>query len=271
MLLIWLNSVDFLYSEKKVVHSCKKKEFHSFQDELADYIQVQKARGLEPKTTPSVGVQDDDDDDKELFPPNQWDFSHPWPPLFSPQTVSAGGRFPVHLESVNQGFTSYPPPLIPGLTGKALQKRRLLEPHSSSSSSRSDSSSSSDGSSRRKRSRQRKQKAGTEEDTERKRNKHRRKRDETKKARRHRDSSSVNKHRERVSRGRYRKRHEKRLKEKQLAVDEGLNCDCIEEQIFKRTEFIEDKSKLKKEKKHGHEDNRTEEEKLWDQTILGVF
>ncbi|XP_074053202.1 lysine-rich coiled-coil protein 1 isoform X7 [Macrotis lagotis] len=38
--------------ESLVVNLMKnsKRTFHSFQDELADYIQVQKARGLEPKT-----------------------------------------------------------------------------------------------------------------------------------------------------------------------------------------------------------------------------
>lgn len=43
-----------LYScrEAKIVNLMKKakKTYHSFQDELADYIKVQKARGLEPKT-----------------------------------------------------------------------------------------------------------------------------------------------------------------------------------------------------------------------------
>ncbi|XP_062868037.1 zinc finger matrin-type protein 1 isoform X2 [Trichomycterus rosablanca] len=303
--------------ERKIVDLCKKKEFDSFQDELADYIQVQRARGLEPKTKQSSEIQGQEQnvedeqedegaefDEKLQFPANMSDLPRPAfysqhrRPPFNPQPIHAAGRGRFH-----QGCTPYPPPLIPGLTGRALRKRRLLETYSSSSSSHSDSSSSSYSSSssgssegsrdesrlrrKRKEGTKRRRKQGNVPDesvekTRRKRSKDRRTREDAKKARRQRDSSSENEQEKtqkekKHSRGRHKKGHGKRLKENQLSVDGGLNVgndkvQTVEQQTLERTEHIEEKSKQKKEKKKQERgDNRTEEEKLWDETILGIF
>uniref|UniRef100_A0A3B4Y4M6 Zinc finger matrin-type 1 n=1 Tax=Seriola lalandi dorsalis TaxID=1841481 RepID=A0A3B4Y4M6_SERLL len=56
--------------EKKVVDLCKsqQKSYSTFADELADYIQVQKARGINPKTSqvlPQGDTQKEDEEDEE--------------------------------------------------------------------------------------------------------------------------------------------------------------------------------------------------------------
>uniref|UniRef100_A0ABM5GR86 Zinc finger matrin-type protein 1-like n=1 Tax=Pogona vitticeps TaxID=103695 RepID=A0ABM5GR86_9SAUR len=71
--------------ENMIVNLMKnsKKTYDSFQDELADYIKVQKARGLEPKTSfrkPEEGLEYEEfeatNGHKEVFPYEQDLFSH---------------------------------------------------------------------------------------------------------------------------------------------------------------------------------------------------
>ncbi|KAK3555654.1 hypothetical protein QTP86_025738 [Hemibagrus guttatus] len=299
--------------EKKTQEDlCKKKVYDSFQDELADYIQVQRSRGLEPKTGQGSETQGhrkaesevDESGECCVQPQTVSLQSHlpapafrtqPWRPPFHPHHNPAAlrGRFPVPNQW-DQGYSSYPPPLIPGLTGKALRRGRSPESFSSSSSfsessetsySNSATSSSSEDS-RDQRRRRKKRREGTkkkreeEDDSDedlQKRRRERRKREDgsTKKPKRQRASSDEDhgkrckekKHRERVIKKRRREEDEREwnkashvevTKEDREAQGEGLK---------------EEKTKHKKEKKKpkDREDNRTEEEKLWDETILGIF
>ncbi|XP_076850992.1 zinc finger matrin-type protein 1 isoform X2 [Brachyhypopomus gauderio] len=158
--------------EKKIVGLCKsqKKVYGSFQDELADYIQVQRARGLEPKTRqgpegPAHRTAEEDvkdaaeevEDVKEAQACPSAPSSHAPPPSLHPPQwhqpfhpritqFAFSGKFPVQ-QQWNQGCPSQPPPLVPGLTGRSLHRGR--SPDSFSSSSFSDSSSSSYSSSSR--------------------------------------------------------------------------------------------------------------------------
>ncbi|CAL8336422.1 unnamed protein product [Merluccius merluccius] len=83
--------------EKMVIDLCKsqQKDYGSFADELADYIQVQKARGINTPASghpPPQGAQQKDGEDKEVAPRNS---SHHKtyvlnrPPVPSPQSSNA--------------------------------------------------------------------------------------------------------------------------------------------------------------------------------------
>ncbi|XP_060791444.1 zinc finger matrin-type protein 1 [Neoarius graeffei] len=303
--------------EKKMQEDlCKKKVYDSFQDELADYIQVQRSRGLEPKTGQGSETQGQRKTESEVeksgegcdqpqtlalqscvrapaFRTQPWHLPfhpHPNPPAFR-------GRVPVP-NKWDQGYSSYPPPLIPGLTGRALRRRRSPESLDSSSSSFSDSSSSyssttttSSSSSEDRRRRRKKRREGTkrrrddddddsEEDVQRrKRERRRREGGSAKKPKRQRGSSDEDhakrwkekKHRDRVAKKRRREEDEgdwNTASHVAMAKGEGEGGGEAQSEGLK-----EEKAKHKKEKKKpkDREDNRTEEEKLWDETILGIF
>ncbi|MCI4386936.1 hypothetical protein PGIGA_G00068500 [Pangasianodon gigas] len=300
--------------EKKIQDDlCKKKVYDSFQDELADYIQVQRSRGLEPKTGQGSETQgqrkaetevDESGeccDQPQILPlqsrlPAPAFRTHPWRPPFHPHPNPAAfrGRFPVPNQW-DQGYSSYPPPLIPGLTGRALRRGRSPESFSSSSSfsdssssysSTSSSSSSEDSRERRRRKKKRREgmkkrreeEDDSEEDVQRKRRERRRREDgSAKKPKRQRESSDEDhgkrwkekKHRERVTKKRRREEDEgewNRVSHVEMMKGEG-------EGEAQSEGLKEEKAKHKKEKKKpkDREDNRTEEEKLWDETILGIF
>ncbi|XP_034167279.2 zinc finger matrin-type protein 1 isoform X3 [Pangasianodon hypophthalmus] len=298
--------------EKKIQEDlCKKKVYDSFQDELADYIQVQRSRGLEPKTGQGSETQgqrkaetevDESGeccDQPQILPlqsrlPAPAFRAHPWRPPFHPHPNPAAfrGRFPVPNQW-DQGNSSYPPPLIPGLTGRALRRGRSPESFSSSSSfsdsssSYSSSSSSSEDSRERRRWRKkrrdgmkkrREEEDDSEEDVQRKRRERRRREDgSAKKPKRQRESSDEDhgkrwkekKHKERVTKKRRREEDEgewNRVSHVEMTKGEG-------EGEAQSEGLKEEKAKHKKEKKKpkDREDNRTEEEKLWDETILGIF
>ncbi|XP_058271406.1 zinc finger matrin-type protein 1 isoform X2 [Hemibagrus wyckioides] len=295
--------------EKKTQEdSCKKKVYDSFQDELADYIQVQRSRGLEPKTGKGSETQEhrkaesevDESGECRVQPqtvslqsrlPAPAFRTQPWRPPFHPRHNPAAlrGRFPVPNQW-DQGYSSYPPPLIPGLTGRALRRGRSPESSSSSSSfsdsSSSYSSSSSSEDSRDRRRRRKKRREGTKKQREeeddsdedlQKRRRERRKREDgsAKQPKRQRGSSDEDhgkrckekKHRERVTKKRRREEDEREW-------DKASHVEVAKEDKEEQGEGLkEEKTKHKKEKKKpkDREDNRTEEEKLWDETILGIF
>lgn len=289
---------------------CKKKVYDSFQDELADYIQVQRSRGLEPKTgqgsenqgpRKAESVVDESGeccDQPQILSlqsrlPAPAFRTQPWRPPFHPHPnpVAFRGRFPVPNQW-DQGYSSYPPPLIPGLTGRALHRGRSPESFSSSSSfsdsSSSYSSSSSEDSRDRRRRRRKKRREGTkkrrEEDGDsegdvQRRSRERRRKDDgsAKKPKRHRGSSDEDhgkrwkekKHRERVTKKRRREEDEGDwTRVSHVAMTKGEGEGEAQSEGLK-----EEKAKHKKEKKKpkDREDNRTEEEKLWDETIVGIF
>ncbi|MCJ8741174.1 hypothetical protein PDJAM_G00067690 [Pangasius djambal] len=298
--------------EKKMQEDlCKKKVYDSFQEELADYIQVQRSRGLEPKTGQGSETQGQRKAESEVdesgecgdqpqilslqsrLPAPAFQ-THPWRPPFHPHPNPAAfrGRFPAPNQW-DQGYSAYPPPLIPGLTGRALRRGRSPESFSSSSSfsdsSSSYSSTSSSEDSRDRRRRRKKRREGmkkrreeegdSEEDVQRKRRERRRREDgSAKKPKRQRGSSSDDdpgkrwkekKPRERVTKKRRREEDEgewNRVSHVAMMKEEG-------EGEAQSEGLKEEKAKHKKEKKKpkDREDNRTEEEKLWDETILGIF
>ncbi|XP_016426632.1 zinc finger matrin-type protein 1 [Sinocyclocheilus rhinocerous] len=320
-----------IVKEKKVMELCKsqKKVYDSFQDELADYIQVQKARGLEPKAGPGTIGQANKDLDESVKegPQKAEEMPHPGKlvPRFPPPGFPQPHWHPHFQSQVNQfGFgmrgpvphyrPGYMPHVHPPFTPGHLCKRgRSPESFSSSSfsdsssytSSSSDSSSSYDSKERRRRKRKMKkggksrrdQEEGS--DTERGERKKRRKgdrggsvegEDDRKKwkERRKRERSS-SEDEESIGKSRASKKsrrhgdgqHAKRRKEAELLVKQEIEVHeepqgKMEEQVEVRTETKDGKHKHKKERKKGkekmnQEDNRTEEERLWDETILGVF
>ncbi|XP_072517815.1 zinc finger matrin-type protein 1 isoform X2 [Salminus brasiliensis] len=231
--------------EKKIVGLCKsqKKVYDSFQDELADYIQVQKARGLEPKTGPESeahGKVDEELDESEQFeekpeipPPSSHLPPHPppppppcfrpprWRPPFQPRTGHFGfrGRFPMQHQW-GQGYPPHPPPLIPGLTGRSLRRGRSPDSFSSSSSSSSNSSSYSSSSSS----------SDSSSDSSRDRRRRRRKRKERMTKRREQDDDSDKDERRRSKRRRREGEEEqghtkKARKERRKSFDEEQGTD----------------------------------------------
>ncbi|KAM9450705.1 zinc finger matrin-type protein 1 isoform 2-T2 [Clarias gariepinus] len=284
----------------------KKKVYDSFQDELADYIQAQRARGLEPKTGQGSEMRgqrkaehEEDEIAERCDQPQILSLQPrlpapafrppPWRPPVHPHPNSAPfrGRFPAPNQW-DQGYSPYPPPLIPGLTGRALRRGRSPESFSSSFSDSSSSySSSSSEDSKDKRKRRKRRRVGikrrgeesddSEEDAQKKR-KERRRRDDgsTKKPKRRRESSDEEHGKRRKEKKQKGKDGKKRRKGEdngewnrvpQVAMTKGEGEGEVQSEGIK-----EEKSKHKKEKKvKGREDNRTEEEKLWDETILGVF
>ncbi|ROL47405.1 Zinc finger matrin-type protein 1 [Anabarilius grahami] len=335
--------------EKKVIELCKsqKKVYDSFQDELADYIQVQKARGLEPKAgLGTVGqaskVLDESASEGPLtaeeiphpgqlmphpgqliprFPPPGFPRPH-WHPQFQSQVTQFGFGVTGPVPPYQPGYIPHSrPPFIPG---QLYKKGRSPESFSSSSfsgsssytSSSSDSSSSYDSRERRRRKRKMRkcgkskrdqedgsdmEKRGREGVAERGERKKRQKgdrrgsvegeddRNKKWKERRKRDRSSSEDEESRSKRRQSKKsrrhrdgHHEKRRKEEELLEKQEVEVQNeeaqgrMEEHGEERTETKDGKQKHKKEKKKGkekmnQEDNRTEEERLWDETILGVF
>ncbi|KAK2872430.1 hypothetical protein Q8A67_022327 [Cirrhinus molitorella] len=317
--------------EKKVMDLCKsqKKVYDSFQDELADYIQVQKARGLEPKAVPgtvgqaSKGLDESGNEGPQKaeemphpvqlvprFPPPGFPQPH-WQPQFQPQVNQFGFGMQGPVPHYQPGYMPHArPPFTPGHPYKRGRSPKSFSSSSFSdsssyTSSSSDSSSSYDSRERRRRKkkmkkrgksrrdqeggsdmergeRKRRQKGdrrgSVEGEEERKKWKERRKRErsssEDEEIRRKRRASKKSK---RHGDGQHAKRQkEVELLEKQEVEVHEEPQGKMEEHIEVRTEMKDGKHKHKKEKKKGkekmnQEDNRTEEERLWDETILGVF
>ncbi|XP_036444069.1 zinc finger matrin-type protein 1 isoform X2 [Colossoma macropomum] len=254
--------------EKKIVGLCKsqKKVYDSFQDELADYIQVQKARGLEPKRGQGPGQRSAEEGVKEgeqleeepppapshlprppLPPPLPPTFRPPhWRPPFQPRAGHFGfrGRFPVQHQW-GQGYPPHPPPLIPGLAGRPLRRRRSQDSFSSSSSDSSSYTSSSSSSSSSS--------SDTSSDSSRERRRRRRTRKERMKRRREQDDDSEKEERRRTKRRRRRESEEEghattARRQRRMSFEEEQGPD-------------EDKERRKwKEKSHREGDSSEEDE-----------
>ncbi|CAB1315431.1 unnamed protein product [Coregonus sp. 'balchen'] len=93
--------------EKKVVDLCKsqKKVYDSFADELADYIHVQKARGIAPKT--SFGATEEEEEGEgEGANLGKVDSQNK-----TTLGIPPSSRSPLPLTSLHPASTFYPPPL----------------------------------------------------------------------------------------------------------------------------------------------------------------
>ncbi|XP_028829918.1 zinc finger matrin-type protein 1 isoform X2 [Denticeps clupeoides] len=178
--------------EKKVGEVCKsrRKVYDTFQDELADYIQVQKSRGLEPKASPGTqgGMEGEEQKEDETGEVDQRLallrpvalFSSP-PSYAPPHFQPPGIHFPFWRSGSAQagqwrrGFAQpYQMVRHPDPTVQRPMRRRSSEsfsPSSSSDSSSSDDSSYSSSSDyererRRQKRKQRRDRGGRERDDE---------------------------------------------------------------------------------------------------------
>ncbi|KAM3877918.1 zinc finger matrin-type protein 1 [Diretmus argenteus] len=332
--------------EKKVVDLCnsQQKVYSTFADELADYIQVQKARGITPKNTnalPQGDEQKDWEEDEEEgtnkggsvqlnnprpnLPPT---FNPPHHPLAGSYYPAAGWWPPnpglpansLRGTSCHWDYSVPPVPVLPA-TGStqfaswSMTRKRHREQSSSSSSyitsssspsSYTSSSSTSDsdyskyrhkeGKRKIKRSRKergrRAQEVGSEKDERRRRKRQRRSRDDEER-RREEDAESEERRRKRQKNHGKGRRQEKKTPEEDCEEEGGervakeLNPEDVVEkregtEVHMQAEItVEEgereqakpsKPKHRKEKKKMKEkvDTRTEEEKLWDESILGL-
>uniref|UniRef100_A0A3Q2Q3B8 Lysine-rich coiled-coil protein 1 n=1 Tax=Fundulus heteroclitus TaxID=8078 RepID=A0A3Q2Q3B8_FUNHE len=269
------------------VFKSQPKVYGTFADELADYIQVQKARGITPKTAqplPEESPQDDDagEDEVQREGLNQCDFTPA--PLFMPD-VSQTPRpppapwFPFcpvpFCPPFGWPYTCPPPPLLPFPgpahftalpTGGGQQSRLSTSSAGTASSSSACSSRSSDASD------------GDERDehgnVEKRKTRRRRGGEEAS------DTEGRRRKRQRTGRwgeGRGKKRTRRDKAGQSFEVDgERSAADTLHSQAFKRTDGGRERgssrsARARKEKKRTIDrvDTRTEEEKLWDDSILG--
>ncbi|XP_074529330.1 zinc finger matrin-type protein 1 isoform X2 [Halichoeres trimaculatus] len=329
--------------EKKVIDLCKsqQKEYSTFADELSDYIQVQRARGITPKTPqvlPSGDKQKEDEDEENVDEINEMDIlgqskqmpnlsrsfnipqhSQPgwynqgerWvPPYRGPQSPSHGWHYNcpglVFSGSRSETFTKWP------VKRRRHRKQSSSSSYNSSSSSSSSSTSSysssesssvsdSDDTKHRPREKRRIQRCRRERD---KRAKHpdsdksekRRKQareDRSKESQKRRreesgDSEEERMHKKLKGHGKQGK-WKKESQEKDLRFEEVKSVEArlmtehtpdntTEKEVHNITnmnveqgDVREVKPKYRKEKRKTKEraDNRTEDEKLWDDSILG--
>uniref|UniRef100_A0A3Q0R3H7 C2H2-type domain-containing protein n=1 Tax=Amphilophus citrinellus TaxID=61819 RepID=A0A3Q0R3H7_AMPCI len=298
--------------EKKVVDLCKSQQklYATFADELADYIQVQKARGITPKTNQVLPQDATQKEDEEVL--NREDVTElnkPMPSL-PPASISPHQSHPGHYYPAQMGCSSfqgpplpshgsnysYPPPVLrnSGTPPSWPKKRRRHRQSSSSSyttslscsdsySSYSSSESDSDHSEHRHREKRKiktsqrdRVSRGKEEERRRKQEEERRRKKLKIHGKWRRKEKKSRKENFEVERGdrvmdklkpedmmKNRKEHEE---QPELHIQAEINV--------KQREGGEDESskpKYRKEKKKAKEkiDTRTEEEKLWDDSILG--
>ncbi|XP_028261300.1 zinc finger matrin-type protein 1 [Parambassis ranga] len=298
--------------EKKVIDLCKsqQKVYSTFADELADYIQVQKARGLTPKTSQvlcDTQNQDGDEDKEDQEDLNKGDVTHQnnptpaetWRPSYQ------GQSWPTH------GWNC-PPPFPPcsgpsQFTGLTIKRKRHRKQSSSTSctsssySSYSSSTSDSDDSNNKCREKRRVRKSwrargrrSRDEESEKEEKKKRRLRRHSNSQERREQSAESNDEGRRKKRKNQSKqrRKEKMSPEDNFEVEteerlmdslkpEGVMMNRKQAQVYfpaavnvEVGEAGKDdpaKPKYKKEKKKTREkaDTRTDEEKLWDDSILG--
>ncbi|XP_023283685.1 zinc finger matrin-type protein 1-like isoform X2 [Seriola lalandi dorsalis] len=327
--------------EKKVVDLCKsqQKSYSTFADELADYIQVQKARGINPKTSqvlPQGDTQKEDEEDEEevqeVFNKEHIiELSKPVPNLppasDAPHQFGPGCYYPAEgwrppypgPPRLPHGWDyNCPPPGFsasgaPQFAGRPIKRKSRRTQSSSSScttsSSYSSSYSSSNSSStsdsddnkykrrerrRIRRSRKERGRRSREEDShkeERRRKRQRKERDNESEERKKEEFGESQQERRRNKQKKHGKqrRKEKKSREEEEGGERVMDNLKPEDMMDNRKytevhiqaeinveqgEGGQDESakpKYRREKKKVKEkvDTRTEEEKLWDDSILG--
>ncbi|XP_029448879.1 lysine-rich coiled-coil protein 1 isoform X2 [Rhinatrema bivittatum] len=267
--------------ENMVVNLMKnsKKTYSSFQDELADYIKVQQARGLEPKTCfrkPGGGErQESYEHEKEKNGNTEWSkdftFKQGGFPESSSISHTVESRLPDWSPVQDSSLRKHNPQKF---VCSAEQSRQMPSFQSSlcnhpsvvshkdlkqSPSDKEDSSSSSNSSS------------NSYKKARRQKRKHR----EERRHRRDREEETAKKKRKKSSEETDSGRDDEKLKSKKekLEATEPTNGEKSKHRKEKKNkqETPADKGdkKHKKEKKTKTKDPRTEEEKLWDESILG--
>lgn len=291
----------------QILCKSQQKVYNTFADELSDYIQIQKARGIaqKPSVLPAGATQKDGDCKREgrIFPERELNFR----PNYNPPHPSCYNRsrgcapsYPGHSWPPQGLLHGDSPLVVPGSASPLfpshfLMRKRPRNGASSSSDSSSYSSSSSSSSSsdngdskyrhrekrRLRKSRRERDKRAKEEDSdkEEKRRKRRRREshkeldegrrggesEEEERRRKGGKSHGRNKSREKKARVDLEAAEGESWKEEKVTHDEGeMNG---EQRDSEQDEF--GRAKNKREKRKGKEDNRTEEEKLWDDSILG--
>lgn len=321
--------------EKKVIDLCKsqQKVYSTFADELSDYIQIQRARGItsRPPVVPPADTNHEDEDDEEEEAITKGDIVEANTPNFPPTYI-----FPHHSrrgcykprEGCRPPFqgppwpshgsdNSCPLPVLPGsgaplFTSQPIMKRRHRKPSSSSSyvssssysssysSSCSSSTSDSDDTEYRHRekrritrSRRERDKRPKDENSDKVEKRRRRREGERhieSEERRRGETGGSDEERRRAkskSHGKRRRREknpqvedfEERLLDNLQPGD--VTCERKETEVHIQAEMsVEQRAgeqdeagrpKYRREKKKVKEkvDTRTEEEKLWDDSILG--
>ncbi|KAI1904641.1 hypothetical protein AGOR_G00007780 [Albula goreensis] len=338
---VTLNSVEMYQAHMKgnkhqqkemkvadLICQSQKKVYSSFQDELADYIQVQKARGLEPKTWQATDQEKEDEDEfeeeeegksgerRESFsgsagiqqgeaavtttaPPPPWCPMFPIPPLH-PSFGPRGPEGPPWRHNFLPVAPHFTPGIMPpglrswshtseagGAYGRGRERLRRQESSRDRSSSSSSSitsysssqSSSSSSQSRRERRRKRRRKErgmrAKDEDSEEEEDKRGRGSKKRQKSRRHEEGRREERHRHKRRREGGVEVAEALGKEERIQEKEQPIVDTAEKMKGEKGYGREGKSKHRKEKKRKERtdkaDTRTEEEKLWDESILGLL
>ncbi|XP_069833329.1 lysine-rich coiled-coil protein 1 isoform X2 [Dendropsophus ebraccatus] len=239
-----------------------KKSYDSFQDELADYIKVQKARGLEPKTQFRQDKDHSDSCEEETPVPAPPPPPPPPPPKANPGVPYKyppphpmpyppyGPHHPPDPRLAGWDKPYWPQKPMPKLPSKTIPHRKhpRSSPDSSSDSSSSDESSSS-----------------------------------YKKEKRH---KREHRSKERKHHSRSRRENGSSERKKRKVEDSDSGKDDAGEREKRIDDGTVDKSKHRKDKKKKEEqpaekdnkkhkktkkivDQRTEEEMLWDESILG--
>ncbi|KAJ7999682.1 hypothetical protein DPEC_G00196940 [Dallia pectoralis] len=328
-----------LTKEKEVVdlHKTQKKVYESFAEELADYIHVQKVRGIAPNTSFKIIKGEEEEEGEEegeggvanfsevdvqkkisalpslprpllpVIPPPQPTAAFYPPPFWSPPyqapPIQFGFRGNIY-EQTAWGHT-FPQPLYPGSTltgliGRPRPRGRTNERSSSSSSytsSSSASTSSSDSSDSdhhyRERNKMRKEsgRKGREENSEERKRRRGRRRDDAidgrgcrepdaeeeksrkrkrqhKRSVRHGKGSSAKRCQEEEAK----QKNELSTEERVSGIGEGTWVNIWAETREETGQVRKTKAKHRKDKKRTKEkmDTRTEEEKLWDESITGL-
>ncbi|XP_011473398.1 zinc finger matrin-type protein 1 [Oryzias latipes] len=286
-----------LTREKKISELFKSqpKVYNTFADELADYIQVQKARGITPKTSQGLAQGDaakGDQEEEAQEESENWEMAGTIPnPPHPPQSGTWHPVYPGSSCTLHNSGYNGPPPLLQcsdpsqfiiGPTESGQYRRHLSSPScsmssSSSSSSYSSHTSDSDGgehelkdrrtsTSTRKNGYMKRKNEGS--DKEGRRLKRQRRGGERRRRKRRRKEQAV----ESEDEGR---RKKQRISSDKKPKDKKQQSSVMEEEKDPHLQTTEhDKqAKLKygKEKKKTKDkpDRRTEEEKLWDDSILG--
>ncbi|XP_054640599.1 zinc finger matrin-type protein 1 [Dunckerocampus dactyliophorus] len=287
------------------LHKSQQKSYSTFADELSDYIEVQKARGLTPKigqvlpkvVPPMEGDQHQQVEDLHMAPMTQQNqpmasFYGQYYPPYPTQPCYPCRPWPSQVWNCNS-----PPSFLSSkasleYTAQPLKRHRKCSGSSyttsSSSSSSSYCSSSSSGASDNDLSGHRQRERRRARRSKRDRGRLSRDSDKAKRKPQKRVSDSEERSRddngesgeERRRKRKYHRGHARRRLEEERGVKDNEEPEDVMENTNKtegnveqlnhrHDEYVKAKSRKEKKKTKDTKDNRTEEEKLWDDSILG--